>query len=157
GSIVDRDERTVGPRSVGRRITNEALVFGGTRLTATDIAVAAGWIDLGDRDRVSMLDASLVDACRCRIREMLETNVDRMKTDSTAVPLVPVGGAAFLAPERLPGISEVVTVPHRAVANAIGAAIAQVSGEVDQIFSGCSREAAIEQATEVARGRAISG
>ena len=157
GSLVDRDARTVGPRSVGHRITADALVFGGSRLTATDIAVAAGWADLGDRDRVSMLDSSLVDACRTRIRERLETNIDRMKTDAAPIPLVPVGGAAFLAPERLPGISEVVAVPHRAVANAIGAAIAQVGGEVDQIFSGCSREAAIDQATALARQRAING
>jgi N-methylhydantoinase A/oxoprolinase/acetone carboxylase beta subunit len=156
GSIVDRGARTVGPRSVGHRITDEALVFGGSRLTATDIAAAAGWVDLGDRGRVSSVDRSLIDACRRRIHEMLDTSVDRMKTDATPVPLVPVGGAAFLAPERLPGISEVVAVPHRAVANAIGAAIAQVSGEVDHVFSGCSREAAIEQATELARQRAIS-
>ena len=32
-------------------------------------------------------------------------------------------------PERLAGVSEVVHVPHREVANAVGAAIAQVSGE----------------------------
>src|SRR5262249_30765160 len=156
GSIVDRHARTVGPRSVGDRITDDALVFGGAQLTATDIAVAAGWVDLGDRHRVSTVDASLVDACGCRIREMLETNIDRMKTDATPVPLVPVGGAAFLAPGTLGGISDVVEVPHRAVANAIGAAIAQVSGEVDQIFSGTSRESAIEQAAEAARRRAIS-
>jgi N-methylhydantoinase A/oxoprolinase/acetone carboxylase beta subunit len=156
GSLVDPKALTVGPRSVGHRITAEALVFGGNRLTATDIAVAAGWVDLGDRDRVSTVDASLVDACRSRIREMLETNIDRMKTEAAPVPLVPVGGAAFLAPERLPGIREVVTVPHRAVANAIGAAIAQVSGEVDQIFSQCSRNGAIDQATAIARQRAIS-
>jgi hypothetical protein len=47
-------------------------------------------------------------------------------------------------------------VPHRAVANAIGAAMAQVGGEVDQIFSGCTREAAIEQATVLAQQRAIA-
>lgn len=156
GSIVDAEARTIGPRSVGHRITDEALVFGGRRLTATDIAVAAGWADIGDRARVSSVDATLVGTCGARIREILETNIDRMKTDASPVPLVPVGGAAFLVPDTLPGISEVVAVPHRAVANAIGAAIAQVSGEVDQIFSGCSREAAIERATALARQRAIS-
>jgi N-methylhydantoinase A/oxoprolinase/acetone carboxylase beta subunit len=155
GSMVDRPTATVGPKSVGHMITREALVFGGDCLTATDIAVAAGWIDLGDCGRLSTLDSPLVGACGSRIREMLETSVDRMKTDATPLPLIPVGGAAFLAPRTMPGISEVVTVPHGAVANAIGAAIAQVSGEVDQIFSGCTREAAIEQATATARQRAI--
>jgi N-methylhydantoinase A/oxoprolinase/acetone carboxylase beta subunit len=155
GSIVDASSHAVGPRSVGRRITEDGMVFGGDRLTATDLAVAAGRVDLGDRRRVSSLDSSMVDGCLARIRELLETSVDRMKTDAAPVPLVAVGGAAFLVPNPLPGISEIVTVPHRAVANAIGAAIAQVSGEVDQIFSGCGREAAIERATELARQRAI--
>ena len=46
-------------------------------------------------------------------------------------------------------------MPHRAVVNAIGAAIAHASGEVDQGFSGCSREVAIDQATALSRQRAI--
>jgi DUF917 family protein len=32
-------------------------------------------------------------------------------------------------PERIPGVSEIVHVAHQAVANSVGAAIAQVSGE----------------------------
>ncbi len=153
GSLVDPAARTVGPRSVGHRITEEALVFGGDRLTATDIAVAAGLVDIGDRRRVG-LERSVVETALARMREALEVNVDRMKTDLAPVPLIRVGGAAFLVPDTLPGISEVIDVPHRAVANAIGAAIAQVSGEVDQIFSGCGRAMAIEQATALARERA---
>src|SRR5207245_9983797 len=38
----------VGPQSVGYRLTEEALVFGGDTLTATDAAVAAGIVDIGD-------------------------------------------------------------------------------------------------------------
>jgi hypothetical protein len=48
-----------------------------------------------------------------------------------------------------------VRVPHAAVANAVGAAIAQVSGEVDQVYAGRSRAAAIAEATELATARAI--
>jgi hypothetical protein len=65
-----------------------------------------------------------------------------------------VGLAVFLVPKTLPGISEVIDVPHREVANAIGAAIAQVSGEVDQIVSDCDRATAINRATALARERA---
>ena len=155
GSIVDPSTGAFQGRSVGHRITEEALVFGGTRVTATDVAVAAGRADIGDGDRVRALEPSLVQACLAGARELFETSVDRVKTDARQIPLVAVGGAAFLVPDRLPGISDVVTVPNGAVANAIGAAIAQVSGEVDQIFSGCSRETAIDRATELARARAI--
>ena len=78
-----------------------------------------------------------------------------MKTDAGAAPLVAVGGGAFLVPPRIEGISEVVQVPHRAVANAVGAAIAQVSGEVDQIFQGLSRDEAIAAARRLAEARAV--
>jgi hypothetical protein len=55
----------------------------------------------------------------------------------------------------VPGISEVVHVPHAAVANAVGAAIAQVSGEVDQVFTGVDRDDAIADASAIARERAV--
>jgi hypothetical protein len=43
-------------------LTERALVFGGDVLTVTDVAVAAGLIDLGDRKRVATLPAALIDA-----------------------------------------------------------------------------------------------
>ncbi|MDH5758586.1 MAG: hydantoinase/oxoprolinase family protein, partial [Gemmatimonadota bacterium] len=49
---------------------------------------------------------------------------------------------------------EVVHVEHHAVANAVGAAIAQVSGEVDQVFSGVGRDVAVNEAEALARQRA---
>ena len=39
---------TVGPDSVGYRLTEKALVFGGDTLTATDIAVRLGMANIGD-------------------------------------------------------------------------------------------------------------
>jgi hypothetical protein len=85
----------------------------------------------------------------------IEEAVDRMKTGAALEPLVAVGGGAFLVPEKIPGISEVLHVEHQGVANAVGAAMAQVSGEVDQVFSGIGRAEAIEQATALARERAV--
>jgi hypothetical protein len=49
---------------------------------------------------------------------------DRMKTKAGDVTLIAVGGGAFLVPDRLAGISEVVRVPHGDCANAVGAATA---------------------------------
>ncbi|HEV8310108.1 MAG TPA: hydantoinase/oxoprolinase family protein [Methylomirabilota bacterium] len=156
GSLVSTEPAVrVGPRSVSYRLTELGRVFGGPTLTSTDIAVAAGLVDLGDRGRVAGLSAQLVEACLARIHDILEDGVDRVRTDAGPTPLVAVGGAAFLVPETLPGISEVVQVPHRAVANAVGAAIAQVSGEVDQIFQGLSREEALAEARRLAEARAV--
>ena len=53
GTLVNPDTLQIGPVSVGHRLLQEALVFGGNQLTCTDIAVAAGLADIGDRSRVA--------------------------------------------------------------------------------------------------------
>ncbi|HWO03231.1 MAG TPA: hydantoinase/oxoprolinase family protein [Methylomirabilota bacterium] len=118
GTIVKAEGSAlaIGPASVGYRLTEQALVFGGDVLTVTDIAVAAGLIDLGDRSRVAALPAALVETALARIRTMIEEGVDRMKTDAGEAPLIAVGGGSFLVPSRLAGVSEVLNVPHQAVA-----------------------------------------
>jgi N-methylhydantoinase A/oxoprolinase/acetone carboxylase beta subunit len=159
GSLVEQGGDgiiRVGPRSVGYRLTEKALVFGGDTLTATDVAVALGLADLGDRRR-AQVDRATLESARTTMASMLEEAVDRMKTDAAPEPLIAVGGGAFLVPETMAGISEVVHVKHQGVANAVGAAIAQVSGEVDQVFSGVGREEAISRATALAREKAVSG
>jgi N-methylhydantoinase A/oxoprolinase/acetone carboxylase beta subunit len=155
GSHVTADPLAVGPLSVGYRLMERARVFGGTELTVTDIGVAAGLLELGERKRVADLSKALIEKTLECIRDMLEEGIDRMKTEAAPVPLIAVGGGCFVIPERLAGVSEVVHVPHQAVANAVGAAIAQVSGEVDQIFQGLSREEAIAKARGVAEERAV--
>jgi N-methylhydantoinase A/oxoprolinase/acetone carboxylase beta subunit len=155
GSHVATDPMRVGPLSVGHRLTSDALVFGGTQLTATDIAVAAGLVDIGDRARVARLPKRLIDAALSDAQRKLEEDIDRMKTEAGDVPLLAVGGGAFLVPDRLPGISGIVRVPHGDCANAVGAAIAQVSGEADQVFRELSREEAIAAARGIAEDRAV--
>lgn len=155
GSLVTEEPLAVGPRSVGYLLTEQSRVFGGDRLTATDVAVAAHLVDLGDRRRVASLPPALIRGCVARMHAMLEEGVDRMKADSSLVPLVVVGGGSFLVPDRVPGISEVVHVPHQAVANAVGAAIAQVSGEIDQVFQGLSRDEALAEARGLAEAKAV--
>jgi N-methylhydantoinase A/oxoprolinase/acetone carboxylase beta subunit len=155
GSHVTDAPVRVGPVSVGYRLTSEALVFGGSQLTATDIAVAAGLIDIGDRARVAKLPKRLIDAALREAWRKLEEDIDRMKTEAGDVPLLAVGGGAFLVPDRLPGISEIVRVPHGDCANAVGAAIAQVSGEADQVFRDLTRHEAIAAARGIAEDRAV--
>ena len=155
GTIINTETNSIGPRSVGYRITEDALVFGGKTLTTTDIAVAAGLTEIGDRDRVKHLEKGFVQETLKRIQKMVEEGVDRMKTSADGVKLIAVGGGAFLIPEQLKGASEVLRVEHAGVANALGAAMAQVSGEVDQVFSGLGREAALAEAEAIAHRRAV--
>lgn len=160
GSLVqgDVDSLRIGPQSVGFRLTSDALVFGGDTLTTTDIAVAAGYADIGDRDRVAHLDKAFVEDAVARIHAMVAEGVDRMKTSGDPVPLVLVGGGAVLINRDIPGTSEVIVPPHAGVANAIGASIAQVGGETDRVFSydSSERDAALAEAVAEAEQRAVA-
>ncbi|MGI5167745.1 hydantoinase/oxoprolinase N-terminal domain-containing protein [Spirillospora sp. CA-253888] len=134
GSLVDLAAPSVGPRSVGYRLTEKALVFGGDTLTATDLAVAAGRAEIGDPSRVAHLDRSEVEAALAHVAERIAETVDRMRVSPEPIPVVAVGGGSVLVGDGLPGFADVRRPGHYAVANAIGAAIAQVGGEVDRVF-----------------------
>ena len=157
---VDGDENIrLGPDSVGFLLLEEAQVFGGPTLTATDVAVARGQIDLGDRALVSSIPTTRLDAISRRIYERVESAIDQLKTSATDIPVILVGGGSVLIEGDLKGASELIKPDHGSVANAIGAAIAQVGGRVKRLFDFSAdggREAAIERATEEAKANAVA-
>ena len=159
GSLVRRTDAgvEVGPTSMGYRLAEQALVFGGDTLSATDLAVAAGYADVGDPTLVSEIPAGVVDEGIARIHQKVTEGVDRMKTSADPLPLVLVGGGSILIREDIPGTSETIVPEHAGVANAIGASIAQVSGETDRIFAydATGREQAMETAKQEAHTRAV--
>ena len=135
GSLVNEETGEVGPDSVGYRLTTEALVFGGSTLTATDIAVAAGRAQVGDASRVAHLDPEFVNRVLERIAERIAEAVDRMRTSPEPIPVVVVGGGSILLGEELPMFGPLHRPEHYAVANAIGSSIAQVGGEIDKVYA----------------------
>ena len=137
GSLVVEEGQgrvAVGPRSVGYRLSEAALCFGGDTLTTTDVVVAAGLAQIGDPARVQGLDPGLVERTRNEIARMLELAVERSRLSPEPLPVIVVGGGSILVGERI-GDLGVVKPEHYAVANAVGAAIAQVSGEVDRVYA----------------------
>lgn len=134
GGLVADGGATIGPISVGFRLPQEAHIFGGDTLTATDIAAASGLATLGDPAHVADLDPVTVATARATLRERLSALVDTLKTSTAPMPVIAVGRGSLLIEETIPGADRVVHPPHHDCANAIGAAIAQVSGEVAQIF-----------------------
>ena len=125
----------VGPDSVGYALTTKALIFGGESLTLSDAAVRAGLTRFGDPKRLAGLNRDVVDEALTNTHQRIAEAVDRMKTSVDAVTVVAVGGGAFLVPDRLPGASRVLRPADSDVANAIGAAIGEASGEVDRVYS----------------------
>jgi N-methylhydantoinase A/oxoprolinase/acetone carboxylase beta subunit len=159
GTVVaaDQGEVRVGPRSVGYRLQQDALVFGGGVATLTDGAVAAGRAKLGDAELAGG-QQSLLTAALAQADVMLADAIDRMKTSREDRPLIAVGGGSILIPDRIPGVSEVIRPEHFDTANAVGAAIASVSGQIDRIFhlGTGGRQAALDEACGEARERAVA-
>ena len=158
GSLVSNNGTpSVGPGSVGFELPERSLVFGGDTMTATDVAVAMGRVEIGDRSLTADIDPELASEAMAFMQRSLAESVDRLKIRPGEVPLVAVGGGSFLVDRDLPGTSEVITPENGMVANAIGAAIAQVGGEVDRVFSlvGTNREAVLDSARQEAVKRTV--
>ncbi|MFC3051959.1 hydantoinase/oxoprolinase N-terminal domain-containing protein [Kordiimonas pumila] len=159
GSIIKTgDALTIGPKSVGYKLLQDSLVFGGQTLTTSDIAVAAGYADFGDKSLVKHLPAKTIADAVAEIHALITEGVDRMKLSAEPVPLVLVGGGSILVNQKIPGTSNVITPEHASVANAVGASIAQIGGEIDQVYSydEVGRETALKTAKDLAVQAAIS-
>ena len=155
GSTISSESGTVriGPH----RLLAEALVFGGDVPTLTDSAVATGRAALGDAGLIAGHRRLLEDAARAADAALTEA-IDRIKTSKDARPLIAVGGGSILVPDDMPGVSEVIRPDHFDAANAIGAAIASVSGNVDRIFhlGAGGRQAVLDEAQDEAREHAVA-
>ena len=156
GSVVYQRGREVGPESVGNDLTTQALCFGGNTLTATDIAVGGGWADVGDRSLV-LVEKGTIDTAREVMRNLLDTSKERVKTEARDLPLLVVGGGGILIDWNVKAVSELVRPKFASVANAVGAAIAQVSGVFEKVLpvTEANREAVLSDAAASACAKAI--
>lgn len=157
GSIVSADGSSIGPQSVGHRLVTEGLVFGGETLTTTDILVASGNADIGDKSQIAHIAQDTIRNAQATLHAMLDSNIDMMKPGGKSMPVILVGGGAVLVTDGLQAASNIHRPEHAGVANAIGAAIAQIGGEAEQMVSyrTLPREDAIKQVTQIAVQRAI--
>jgi N-methylhydantoinase A/oxoprolinase/acetone carboxylase beta subunit len=139
GSLVRRigERMQVGPESVGYKLPEKALVFGGDVPTATDYTVAASsGVAIGQPENVrGKLQDDDIQSFKAETTRMLETIIDKMKTSPDDLPVLLVGGGAVIAPDELKGASRVIKPQWSGVANAIGAAMARVSAVIDTVKS----------------------
>jgi N-methylhydantoinase A/oxoprolinase/acetone carboxylase beta subunit len=170
GTLVKEDAEGkvhLGPESVGFRIASDSIAWGGSTLTTTDVVLGLGHAKIDDDpacdpERVKRKTApETLQRALKRIVEVVEESVDKVKTSSQPVPVVLVGGGGILVPpeyySKFRGALRVERPPHFQYANAVGAAIAQASGEIDRVFEleKTTREAVLQKAKDLAREDAI--
>lgn len=156
GTIISDDGQTVGPESVGFRITEKALLFGGDTLTFSDIAVAAGATPMGDAARVADVSPETISAAMAIVGARVVHAVEKAMLRADDTPVIVVGGGGPLL-AVVPGLEDLVIPENAGVANAVGAAFAEAGGEVDRVFNlaGRSRVEVLDQAKAEAIAKAV--
>src|SRR5699024_2544350 len=124
----------IGPDSVGHHLTEQGIIFGGNILTATDVAIGAGMAMMNGA-RTEQLNKSVCRSAHNIMMQLVEEAIDRMKTSNSDVPVVLTGGGSILLSENLAGTHQVIKPDHYEVANALGAALNDVSGEIESVYS----------------------
>lgn len=172
GSIIrtmESGDISVGPDSVALRLLEEARLFGGECLTATDLVVASEiysptgdnpFAGMGFPDRLADVTIGVVERAQVEMRRKIEELVDRTKIQKGDVDVLLVGGGAPIirTDEPLSGVRMVRTVKGGEVANAVGAAVSRVSGVIDTVVDTSNRtvKEAQEEVSQLAIEKAIS-
>lgn len=171
GTVINKhnDKIVVGPQSVGYRILEESISFGGDYYTLTDYALLQGKMNIkksvSDSEiykkiskQYELSALALQEQVQDIISDMTNQLIDKVKTDNQPVPLVLVGGGSSLLGDTIEGVSKIIRPEHFEVANAYGACIAQISGEAEKVFNlgNISREDAIEEVKASAIQNAIT-
>jgi len=151
GSYIQ--EKKIGPRSAGSRLMQEAKVFGGASLTMTDVAYKAGCLDLpqGNFDRIG-ISQSFTHEVMQKATEMIQSGICVMRGNRKDLPVIVVGGGAGIA--SYDG-TEVVIPDFAAVANAYGAALAEVAATVETVVSLEDREKTLDRLKQQALQEAL--
>lgn len=137
GTVIHRNDDgfTVGPDSVGYEIVTKSKVFGGDVETASDNAARLNRAFHDQSDKVADISEEWADSVLAAINQTVADSLDQMKLKSGDIPLILTGGGSFLVDDQIKGISKVYRPDHYDAANAVGAALGQVSGDVNRIYS----------------------
>jgi hypothetical protein len=158
GSLIGRSGRSCGPQSVARELRQKALCFGGKVMTLTDVAISQGRLTILGASESKPVASEVCEAVDSLVVEKLAAAVDLMKPGGAVLPVILVGGGAPLIPGETLAGCPLVRPDNGDVANAIGASIAQVSGEAEdmRVAGGDSREVVIERLTAMASEKALA-
>ena len=158
GSKIGEGGSSCGPQSVARELTDKALCFGGEVMTFTDIAMSQGRMKIAEATNAYPVATEICEAVDQLVLEKLTAAVDLMKPGGAILPVVLVGGGAPLIPGETLAGCPVIRPEYAGVANAIGASIAQVSGEAEglHVIGSKARNEVIEELAGTAKTNAAA-
>lgn len=136
---LNGDQTTVGPQSVSKRLLKEGISFGGKQLTLTDISLALGYTKIAQAKYNCSIEDEVGKKIMCSVGKRINYLVSQMEGEKKNLPVVLVGGGASLIPLEFLG-DRFVMPEHCAVANAYGAALAEVSVTLNEVISLSERE-----------------
>jgi N-methylhydantoinase A/oxoprolinase/acetone carboxylase beta subunit len=166
GTIVrfNHNQCILGPDSVGYRLLEKGMAFGGDTLTLSDIMLSNGEFNIKNAIRQKELRQKIedhtqidcntvVEKVKDQIRLKIEDLVDKLKTEAKPLPVIACGGGAFLLPKNINGASEVLFPDNREVANAFGASIAQISEESEIVINTIQKDEKVEMEVLISNAR----
>jgi N-methylhydantoinase A/oxoprolinase/acetone carboxylase beta subunit len=154
GTYVKENPLKIGPQSCGRNLMRESQIFGGPSLTLTDVACRAECMEIpeGDLNRVAVgaeRAKAIMEEVSCRLQNSLKV----MRGERADLPVVIVGGGAGIGSYKKEG--NTIIPELSGVANAYGAALAEISATVDTVVSLKERKKTLEELKEKAVALAI--
>lgn len=156
GSIIDlqSDRCTIGPKSVGKFLLKQALCFGGNTFTLTDAAVLMETIKIPQATLKDVpIDGTIIKSIFILVKKQIDQLILKMQGEQKDLPIIFVGGGAALLPKE---IFEQSHIPqYFDVANAYGAALAEISGTIDTVVSLQNRQEVLKDLERKARQKAI--
>lgn len=164
GSIVRKcDICSIGPDSVAKDLETEALVSGGKYITATDIALLNFSKDVTKNSEnpvfrnadITILEGKFTEKYvveyKKEMTKMLKGLIDKVKTSANDIRILLVGGGAYIVPndQSLDGCKEFIRPKFAPIANAIGAAMTNISEEVSRFINTSSADQRKEELESV--------
>jgi N-methylhydantoinase A/oxoprolinase/acetone carboxylase beta subunit len=141
------------PQSSSRNLHIEGIAFGGSQLTLTDVALLQGILEISGTEpqKVSLSSTECKKVLEQAFNQIKDL-ISKVGLDEKDLSVVLIGGGAHV----LPKLDERFLIPpHANVANAYGAALAEISGTVDTVVSLNARDAILDQLQDEAKQKAI--
>ena len=157
GSYILQDDNEknikIGPCSVGKNLTNQAICFGGEILTLTDVAVVLNPKIIISKNKIE-INSKKAEKILFQAFEKIKLLISQIEGRDQDLPIVVVGGGSILFENILP--SKRFDIPkYHEIANAYGAALAKVSSVEDTIVSLNNREKILKEIMKKATQKAV--